>query len=228
MREKLRLAAVVLSMALAMALATGCIPPKIMNTLVKVTPSKTILAPGESFTVDVRVEPGDGVNVAGAQFDLAFNAQAVRLDSVEEGNLLKQGGAQTYFLPGVIDNGAGTLKAVAQVIIGAGQSVNTPGSIAVLHCTALTAGQTSAFALPGVLVGNMAAEALPLESPAIDQATVALPSDLDLNGIVDLADLAMVAVVFGLTGSPAWRREDVKGDGQIDVLDLIVVGQNIV
>jgi hypothetical protein len=235
MKEKLILAAAAIvawfTMVLLVILAAspaGTLSKQDMETVVKVLPSKDILSPGETFTVAVRVEPGDGgVNVAGAQFDLAFNHLAVRLDAVEEGDLLKQGGAQTFFMAGTLDNQAGTVTGVAQVILGAGQSVAGPGNIAVLHCTALAAGQTSAFVISNVIVGNMAAEPLPLESPIINQVTVASPSDLDLDGDVDVNDLVMVATVFGATGAPGFRREDVKGDGKIDVLDMIVVGQNI-
>jgi hypothetical protein len=202
--------------------ATGC-PKKNMDTIYRVVPSKTIVAPGEDFTVDVIIEPGT-VNVAGAQFDLSYNRQAVLVNSVTEGDFLKQHGDPTFFMPGNIDILIGKITGVAQTIIGAGKSVNTPGTMATIHCTALTAG-ASAFALSNTIVGNKDGVALPLGSSIISQVTVASHLDLNLDGQVSLADMQVAAAVFGATGT---RREDVNSDGVVNVLDLITIGQNVV
>jgi hypothetical protein len=70
------------------------------NTVVKLVPSKEVVEPGESFTVDVVIEPTAGANVAGAQFDLSYNNQSVTVDSVQEGPFLKSGGANSFFVGG--------------------------------------------------------------------------------------------------------------------------------
>ena len=169
---------------------------KTMDTLVKVIPSKAVLAPGQTFTVSVSVEPAAGTNVAGFQFNLAFNAQAFRVDSVAEGTLLKQLGLPTFFNGGTIDNQAGTLKPVYGAIEGAG-SVTTPGTMAVLSCTALTAGQSSAFALSNVIVGNMDAHALPLEPFGISQMQVG--GKIRLSGSVSAQEKAGEPVLITIT-----------------------------
>jgi hypothetical protein len=197
---------------------------KQMDTLVKVTPSKTTLYPGEAFTVAVSVEPGSGDNVAGVQFGLSYDKQAVKVTSIEEGGFLKQGGAPTWFMPGTINNDEGTLYPVVQVVTAPGQSVSTPGTVATIHCEALKAGLTSNFGLYNVVVGNKDAVALPLGSPVIVNISVVSPLDLNQDGLVDEGDLVMAAAAFGETGT---RPEDVNKDGKVDVLDLIVIGQNI-
>ena len=201
------------------------LPPRHMaNTIVKVTPSKTVLSPGETFTVTVSVEPASGVNVAGAQFNLAFNPQSVQINSAVVGNLF--GANPVYFQSGVVDNVVGTLKNLAMAVTVPGGNATVPGTIAVITCTAVTAGQTSMFAISNVIVGNMDAVALPLESPIITQIQVASSWDLNLDGVVNNADMAVISAAYGQTGPASWIREDVKGDGVIDVLDLIMEGQH--
>lgn len=200
----------------------------IVNTVVKVTPSKTVLIPGEKFTVEVSVEPGSDVNIAGAQFDLTYNPQAVKVDSVGSGTLF--GALEKFFLQGTIEvtETSGIVKGVALVVLGTGQSVNTPGSIAILNCTAVTAGKTSMFVLPAesVIVANKDAVALPLDSFIITQMQVASAWDLDLDGSINLADLMLVVGVFGTAGAPGWKREDLNADGKVNVLDLISEAQH--
>ena len=196
--------------------------PKMANTVVTVTPSSTILAAGAPFSVTVAIAPG--VAIAGAQFDLSFNPQALKVNSVTEGNLFKQGGAGTYFMPGTIDNVNGSVKAVVDVITGAGQNVSTSGIVAVFSCTALIAGQASAFNLQNVIVGNPAGQPVPLASFSIIQMAVASPLDLNSDGKIDVNDMKIVAGAFGQTGTGI--PSDVNKDSIVNVLDMIIVGQN--
>jgi hypothetical protein len=213
------------AMLLMIVAMVGSVPQQQMaNTIVKVTPSKTVLSPGETFTVTVSVEPAAGVNIAGAQFNLAFNPQSVQINSVVVGNLF--GANPVYFQSGMVDNITGTLKNLAMAITVPGGNATAPGTIAVITCTAVAAGQTSMFALSNVIVGNMDAVALPLESPIITQIQVASSWDLNLDGVTNNADMALITNVFGQTGTPGFLREDLKGDGVIDVLDLILEGQH--
>ena len=200
-----------------------------MNTIVAVTPSKTVVNPGESFTVVVSIAPA--VVVAGAQFNLAFNPEAIHVESVTEGNLFKQNGTQSFFMAGTIDNDTGLVKNVAGTILPdaahpAPQGVSTAGNFAILNCTAKVAGKTSAFNLANVIVGSPEAIAVPLASFSIIQMQVASSWDLNLDGIIDMADLQMIVAVFGMTGAIGWRREDVAADGVINVLDLVSEAQH--
>ena len=146
--------------------------------------------------------------------------------SVVEGDLFKQGGAQTFFMTQTIDNIAGAVKGVAGTVIGAGQNVSTAGTFAVLNCKAVIAGNGSAFSLANVIVATPAAVPVPLDSFSIIQMAVALSWDLNLDGKVNAADMTICAGVFGQTGSPGWIPEDFLKTGVINVLDLILIGQN--
>ena len=70
------------------------------TTVVSVSPSAQTVLQGQTFIINITVNPA--VPIAGAQFDLSFDPSLVRANSVTEGNLLKQGGASTYFSPGTI------------------------------------------------------------------------------------------------------------------------------
>ena len=196
---------------------------KIMNTVVTVTPSKIVVAPGEVFTVAVGIAPS--VPISGAQFDLAFNPQAVQITKVEEGEIFKPGGGQSFFMPGQIDNADGTLKAVAGVMIGAGKETSVAGVMAIITCTAVSAGKTSMFVLSNVIVANKEAVAVPLDSYSINQIQVASSADLNLDGVIDMADVEMIVAVWETPGTLPDEREDVNQDGVVDVLDLILVAQ---
>ena len=53
-----------------------------------------------------------------------------------------------------------------------------------------------------------------------------LPWDMNGDNCVDEGDMLCVYARCGQTGSPGWIREDVKQDGRIDVLDMILIGQH--
>ena len=196
------------------------------NTQVSVTPSATSVAAGATFSVAISIIPGQAV--AGAQMNLTFNPKAVQVVSVAEGNIFKAGetgGNVPYFMPGSIDNVGGAVNNIVDVITGA-SSVITPGTFVTLTCVAVTAGQTSAFNLTNVIVGSPAGAAVPLASPIINQIQVALLEDLNSDGIVNLADMQIVASLFGQTGAPGWIQADFLKAGVINVLDMILVGQS--
>ena len=103
-----------LILAVLFPLVVGLFVPCIVSadpaTAVTVEPASKVVGVGETFTVDIVVDPD--TDIAGAQFSLSFDPSVVTANDVTEGNLLSQGGASTYFIPGIIDNGAGTITGV--------------------------------------------------------------------------------------------------------------------
>lgn len=120
---------------------------------VKIDPAEKTVDPGDTFTVNVYIDPG-GENTAGAQFNLSFDPSVLTANSVTEGNFLKQGGATTFFNPGTIDNGVGTINYVYGAILTPGQSVNTPGIFATISFTAKNVNGVSVLDLSDVVVGR--------------------------------------------------------------------------
>ncbi len=130
------------------------------ETIVSVSPSSQTVDAGGTFTIDIAVEPGEAI--AGVQFDLGFDPSLVTVSGVEEGNLLSQGGASTYFISGDIDNGAGTVTGVAGAIISPGQTVSTAGTFAVITLVAGTVDGTSSLELSNVVAGDINGNSVPI------------------------------------------------------------------
>jgi hypothetical protein len=126
---------------------------------VTVASQPTVVSGGQPFSVYINVSPNGAI--AGAQFTLSFNPSLVTASSVTEGNLLKQGGANTYFLHGQIDNQVGRVSGVAAAIMSPGQSVSSAGTLAIIAMTAKSTSGTSALNLSAVIVGDITGKAVP-------------------------------------------------------------------
>lgn len=68
-------------------------------------------------TVNVSVSASDVDDVYAFQFDLAFNPALLSATAVSEGQYLRQRG-NTFFIPGNIDNSAGTITVTADTLLG--------------------------------------------------------------------------------------------------------------
>jgi hypothetical protein len=129
-------------------------------TAVTVEPPNQNVGRGVNFTVDIYVVPD--TDIAGAQFNLSFDASVVTANNVTEGNLLKQGGASAFFTPGTIDNVAGTIIRVLGAITTSGETVSQSGIFATVSFTAKTAEGASALDLSNVIVGDPQGRAVSL------------------------------------------------------------------
>jgi hypothetical protein len=99
---------------------------------ISVVPSASVVAPGETFSLDVYIDPKQPVT--GAQLNLHYSTLA-SVTSVRDGGLFKTGGLSNTFQSGTIDNSAGVLRNVYSAIMGSG-TVSTPGSMATVNMTA--------------------------------------------------------------------------------------------
>src|ERR1700738_2856491 len=90
-----------------------------------VVPSSSTVSAGANFVV--------GVNISGAsdlydfQLDLSFNPAVLQATNVAEGAFLSTGGF-TFFLPGTIDNTAGTITFNADTLLTAISGVSGSGT----------------------------------------------------------------------------------------------------
>ena len=182
----------------------------VAETLIDVTPSTQNVAKGETFTMNVIIYPD--TSIAGAQFDLSFNASLVSASSVTEGDLLSQDGASTFFSPGTIDNAAGTITGVAGAITTPGANVSSPGVSATIRMTAKMVDGTSLLDLSNVIVGDINGNAV---STTVNDGSViigALCGDLNGDGKITAAD-ALIALEIAAGSRPNDPTADVSGDG---------------
>ena len=149
-RKLFSIAAIVLVLIALTGLSTPVLAAP--STLVSVSAPNQSIAPGTQFTVNITVLPNGAI--VGAQFNLSFNPSLVSVNNISEGNLFKQNGASTYFIHGTINNTAGTITGVADVVLGMGQSVSSPGTFATISMTAAANSGISALNLANVIVGD--------------------------------------------------------------------------
>ena len=123
------------------------------TTAVSVSAPTQPIGSGEQFTVSIVVVPNTAI--AGMQFDLSFDASFAAVSKVEEGGLLKQGGASTFFNSGSIDNQAGRITGVFGAITGPGKTVSMQGTFATVTLTAKTQSGSCHLSLSNVVVGDM-------------------------------------------------------------------------
>jgi hypothetical protein len=134
-----------------------------------------------------------GSELATVQFDLAFDPAVLQVTGVSEGGLLNQGGANTYFSPGVIENTAGTLTGVAGEITTQGADVSNEAVFSIIAFEAKGVGDNSLLELSNVIVGDKAASPLPL---GINGASVTVTSPfVDVTELVYITKPALPASV---------------------------------
>ncbi|MDD5702883.1 MAG: cohesin domain-containing protein [Dehalococcoidales bacterium] len=219
MRRYISLVIVMLSV-LALS-GCSCIRNQMADSTIKVVPSKSVVKPGDKFTVDILITPASGINIAGVQFNLAFNPSSVKINGITEGPLFKSLGG-SYFAAGVL--GPSSLTNVYGVALGAGKTATAAGVMCTIQCEALSTGSTN-FSLSGLVAGNKEGIAVPLAGSA-NQVTVALAVDLNLDGIVNSADLSVFSAAFGaIVNPPGSIRADCNEDGVVNILDAIMLGQ---
>jgi parallel beta-helix repeat protein len=99
---------------------------------ITISPSTTTVAPGESFSLDVYIDPTQAL--AGSQFDLQYS-QLATISTVNEGDLFTTGDLATTFQYDSIDNAAGLLDNVYTAIVGSG-TISSPGVMATIEMVA--------------------------------------------------------------------------------------------
>ena len=95
--------------------------------VVSLSPNPASVILGTAFTLDVSVT---GVSDLYAfQFDLGFDPSVLAATGISEGAFLGTGGA-TFFIPGGIDNGAGSISSTANTLLTAIGGVSGGGVLA--------------------------------------------------------------------------------------------------
>lgn len=101
-------------------------------TLVSINPVTQSVSKGETFNVNVSCIPGQPIK--SFEFKLSFNALFLHANSVSEGDIFN--GYNTYFNNGSINNTAGTISNIYDLILGVG-NVSDSGTLVTISFTAL-------------------------------------------------------------------------------------------
>ena len=167
----------IFKLAFTIILLTSLITYTAAASSVTLSLSPQVISAGETFTVDVFVDPD--VAIAGMQFDLEFDNTKFHVHEVTEGDLFTQSGMSTYFNPGVIESGS--LSNVYGTILGAA-SISNPSAFArIIMIVDEQATSASTIKLKNVIISNPEGQAVEIE---VFNATVEILS-IDSNNDID-------------------------------------------
>ena len=186
--------------------------------------SETPIHIDDTFTFDVRAE--NVSDLAGWQFDVAFDPAVLEALDVSEGGFLKTDGGATFFQSGRIDNAEGKITGLIAGRISEG-GVSGSGSVLQVRFKAKSEGETE-LALQNFLFGSNTEESI-LAGPLEIRITVEerlLTGDVNRDGVVNILDLIRVARQLGKS-VPSDSPVDINGDGVVNIFDLTLVAQGI-
>ena len=195
----------------------------VANSSVDYTFSQTPIHAGDTFTLDINAE--DVFDLAGWQFDIAFDPAALETIDVSEGNFLKMG-STTLFQSGSIDNVTGKITGLSAARLSA-QGVTGTGVLLQVRFKAKSTGETQ-LALQNFQFGSTTGDAIPA-GPHQIRITVEgrlATGDVNRDGVVSILDLILIAQQLGRrvsAGSPV----DLNGDGVVSILDLILTARSL-
>lgn len=101
------------------------------DTIVQIVPHEQTVLPGQTFSIDIDVIPGQPMRVV--ELKLSFDPSLVRPLCVTEGDLFH--GFYTWFNGGTIDNDTGTIVDIYDLIVGVG-NVSDSGTFVTIDFSA--------------------------------------------------------------------------------------------
>ena len=188
------------------------------------TLSPTPIHLGDTFTLDIHAE--NISDLAGWQFDIAFDPTALEAVDVIEGDFLKMDGGSIFFHGGTIDNAAGKIGGLSAARFSAQGSSGT-GTLVQVTFKAKSPGETEVtlgnLQFGSSTGGSIDASPLPIFITIEERLT---PGDVNRDGVVSILDLILVAQQLGNSVSPD-SPVDINGDGVINIFDLVPIAQGI-
>ena len=162
---------------------------------------------GQQLKLSLKIASGE--NVAGYQATVQFDDTALRYVESSNSDYLSDGG---FFVPPILEGNLVKLNAVSL----AGESKGN-GTLATLTFEVIAV-KASTLTLSDVLLSNSTGETF---APQVENAEITgLKGDVNWDGVVNIADLVLVASNLGETGQNA---ADVNGDRQVNIADLVLV-----
>ena len=179
---------------------------------------------GDTFTLDLSAE--DVIDLAGWQFDVAFDPTRLEAVEVNEGDFLKTDGGTTFFQEGTIDNTTGKITGLNATRFNEDGATGT-GTLLSVTFLAKAEGETQ-LTLNDFQLGSTAGEPIAAVPPEIVITIEGqlVTGDVNRDGQVNVLDMILVSRHFGEDAS-ANPQADVNRDGVINIQDLILVSQHL-
>ena len=184
--------------------------------------SDGVFSAADTFTVDLYAE--NVTDLAGWQFDIAFDRLLLEVLAMHNGYFLESAGAATSFQQGTIDNQTGKITSISNTTLN-GNSVSGTGLLLSLTFKVKAGGKTQLRLNNFKLVDSTGREipAGPLYLSLMLKGK--LLWDVNEDGEISILDLVLISQDFGKTETSD-SRTDVNSDGKINILDLILVAQH--
>ncbi len=179
---------------------------------------------GDTFTLDLSAR--NVIDLAGWQFDIAFDPAVLEAVEVNEGDFLKEGGGTTFFQKGTIDNTTGKITKLSSARLNE-DGVSGTGTLLSVTFSAKAGGETQ-LSLHNFQLGSITGEIInagPHEFAFTIEGQLAT-GDVNRDGQVSVLDLILVARYLG-EDAFANPQADVNNDGVINIQDLILVAQHL-
>ena len=197
---------------------------KVFNPRVKYAFSDSKIHAGDTFTLDLSAE--NVFDLAGWQFNIAFDPAVLEAVEVNEGDFLKTEGGTTFFQKGTIDNTTGKITKLSSARLNE-DGVSGTGTLLSVTFIAKAGGETQ-LSLSNFQLGSVTGEIInagPHEVAFTIEEQLAT-GDVNRDGQVSVLDLILVSRHLGEDAS-ANPQADVNNDGIINIQDLIVVAQHL-
>ena len=180
---------------------------------------------GGTFTLHLNVE--NVSDLGGWQADIVFDPAVLRADKVSEGDFLKEDDEPPFFDAGTINNKTGRITGLKTVRISQDR-ISRQGRLLSVEFTIIGSGE-SGLTVNSFQVGSRRGETIPIIPPEI---VIVVEGDgptkpaWDVNQDGQVNVLDLILVAQYLGEDASVNRQaDVNADGTINVLDLIVVAQ---
>ena len=188
------------------------------------TVSKTPIHLGDTFTLNIRAE--NVPNLAGWQFDIAFDPAAIEAIDVIEGDFLKMDKVSTFFQGGNIDNKTGKITELSAARFD-NRGASGVGTLLQVRFKAKSTGETR-LSLQNVEFVAATADIIDVALHEIHLTVEERPPTGDVNGDgrVSILDLVLISQQLG-QNVPVNSPVDLNGDGVVSILDIVLVAQKI-
>ena len=191
----------------------------VTNPGIGYTFSLTPIHVGDIFTLDISAK--DVFDLAGWQFDIAFNPTVLEVTNVSEGGFLKTDGGNNLFQSGSIDNAAGKITGLSAIRLST-QGVTGTGAILQVTFKAKASGETE-LTLQNFEFANITGQYIaagPQQIRIVVEERLAT-GDVNRDGRVSILDLVLIAQQL-TNRVPADSPVDLNGDGVVSILDLVL------
>ena len=179
------------------------------HTSVTFSPVPSLVV-GEQLEVSLNITGGKAI--AGYQATVQFDTTALRYVSGANGDFLPAG---AFFVEPKMEGNLIKLNAASL----AGES-NGDGTLATLTFEIIAPKASTLMLTDVLLTDNAGSISVPNVENAEITGSTGLKGDVNGDGIVNIADLVLVASNLGKTGQNA---ADVNGDGTVNIADLVLV-----